>query len=443
MTLTTTSQPLYDEAAEVAMLGAVMRRNEALDDVSDVLQPEHFGREHHRRTFRAMLALHRDGTAIDPVTVRAQLERQGDAADVSAAFVYQLGDGVPTSLNVGWYAGLIRERALQRALRDHARRLLVEAESVECDVPALLQEAEQAVFRLSTQHTPGEWVSSETIAGELYPVLERLSETHSPVTGIATGFLDLDRMTRGLQPADLVIVGARPSVGKSALALQIALQAAHTLPVACFSLEMTRASLGQRAISVLTGLDSWRLQNGRMSDADYRLAGDGLSRFGNAKLWIDESPMLSPIQARSKLRRMRAKHGVGLVVIDYLQLMAPLPEHTRENRTTQVSGISRMLKLLAKEFNVPFLVLAQLNRGLERSGDRRPQLSDLRESGAIEQDADVVLLLHRPEMHEPEKPELKGVAELIVAKQRNGPVGVARLLWRPECTRFDNWREVA
>jgi replicative DNA helicase len=428
---------LYDEQAELAVLGAILVRNDALDDVADVLTPEHFGRFHHQRVFAAMLAVHQTGRPMDPITLAAQLERMGVLEDVGKPFLYGLGSGVPRSLNIAAYAAIIRGKALMRGLRDHARLLLARTESADADATELLEEAERSVAQLSLTTTAGEWVSGGELASELYPMVEALQHGPSSVTGVGTGFLDLDRFTRGMQPGDLVLVGARPSQGKTALALQVALHAAsHDVPTAFFSLEMARHPVGMRGVMAQAQVDGWRMLSGRLSPVEFQRVGEGLAALSGAQIYIDESPALSPIQARSKLRRLKAKAGLGLVVIDYLQLMAPLPEHKRENRTTQVSGISRVLKILARELNVPFLVLSQLNRGLERTSEKRPQLSDLRESGALEQDADVVLLLHRPETYEPNKPELAGVAELIIAKQRNGPIGLVELQWVKESMMF-------
>lgn len=431
--------PLYDQAAEEALLGAIVIRNDALDDVADLVSPEDFGRDHHQRIFSAMQALGRTGQVIDAVTLSAQLARQGDLEEVGRPAIYALGNGVPRSANAQAYAAAIRDKALLRRVRAQAQQLLAAADAEDADAVSLLEQAEQAIFSLRTAHTPGDWVSADSLAMDLTPMIQQLAQTREGVTGLATGFLDLDRLTRGLQPGNLVLVGARPAVGKTAFALQMALHAAKRTPVAFFSLEMDPTALGLRAVSALASLDGWRLLSGRLSDRDYTLAGEGVSRLGLSQMWFDDSPYLSPVQARSKLRRLKAKHGLGLVVIDYLQLMAPLPEHRKENRTTQVSGISRALKLMAREFQVPFLVLAQLNRGLERAAEKRPQLSDLRESGALEQDADVVCLLHRPELYEPERPELKGIAEVILAKQRNGPVGAVKLLWQAQFTRFETY----
>jgi replicative DNA helicase len=435
---------LHDESAERALLGAVIVRNGAMDDLADLLEPAHFGREHHRLTFAAMRDLHVAGTAIDPITLAAELERAGDLDTVGRPFLHQLGEGVARSANVAAYAKVVRDCALRRDLAAAARRMLADAGGTEISAAQLLEDAEQAIYRLSATAVKTDWVSGADLSQELFPVIETLTNERKALTGVATGFRDLDWMTRGLQAGDLVLLGARPSSGKTALALQLAMTAAKTVPVAFFSVEMSRAPLGLRIVSAAAQVDCWRLLSGGLNEFDLLRVGEGLAQLGEAAIYIDESPTLSPIQARSKLRRLKAKAGtIGLVVIDYLQLMAALPEHRTENRTTQVAGISRALKILAREFGVPFLVLSQLSRGLERSTDKRPQLSDLRESGALEQDADVVLLLHRPEMYDKDNDSLKGKAELIVAKQRNGPIGHLELFWSGPQMRFETERRAS
>jgi len=432
---------LYDEAAEVALLGAVVVRNAALDDVIEIVGQEDFGRQHHGYVFRAMLNLHAKSQPIDPITLSAQLATDGALESVGKPFVYSLGSGVPTSVNAGSYANVVRDKSLLRKLRETARQTLAEAEATDAVGLDVLQDAEQALYRLSQSAIKGDWVSGSELSAELFPVLESLEQNQGAVTGLATGFEDLDFMTRGFQAGDLILVGARPSMGKTAFGLQVAMKAAQSVPVAFLSVEMARQPLALRGVISSSQVDGFKLLSGhRLSDVEHRRVSEALVGLGDSTLYIDESPFLNPLHARSKLRRLASRVGrLGLVVIDYLQLMAPLPEHKAENKTNQVAGISRALKILAREFSTPFLVLAQLNRGLERSSDKRPSMSDLRDSGALEQDADVVLLLHRPEVYNDTDPSLKGLAEVIVGKQRNGPTGTVRLTWRAPQMRFDNY----
>lgn len=431
--------PIHDEPAERAVLGAIVVRNEAFDEISDLLEPEHFGREHHRLAFEAIRRLHVAGKAFDYITLRDEVQRMGVADAVPMPFISQLGDGVPRTTNVRYYAGVVKDRWLRREIRNRARQLATDAERGEMTGVELLEHAEASMHGLSATAVKSDWVSGSELANELYPVLEQMHADRQDVSGLATGFTELDADTRGMQPGDLVLLGARPSMGKTAFALQVALHAAQSAPVAFFSLEMARVPIGLRGVIATAQVDGWKLLHGRLSELDQRRASDGLTRIGESHFYIDEAPMLSPVQARSKLRRLKSRVGkIGLVAIDYLQLMAPMPDDRRENKTNQVSGISRALKLLAREFSTPFLVLSQLNRGLERSGDKRPTMADLRDSGALEQDADVVLMLHRPEVYDPEKPDLRGLAEVIIAKQRNGPIGTVNLTWRAEQMRFEN-----
>lgn len=438
--MSATETHLLDESAELAVLGACIVRNEALDELADVLEPTHFRRGHHAVTYAAMRRLHQAGQPVDLVTLRTAL--CAAYPDITPAWIASLTDGMPRSANVAHYARIVREQALRRELTAIARRLLADTESLEKASADLLEETEQAIYALTTRSMRAEWVSGAELAAEIYPVLESLHDPANRPRGIATGLRDLDRLTRGLQAGDLVLLGARPSVGKSSLAMQIAMRAAEAVPTAFFSLEMSRQQLGLRTVAAEGHVDNWRMLSGYLSEVELQRAGQGLTALANARVHILDAPNLSPVQARSKLRTLASRVGpIGLVVIDYLQLMAPLPEHRREPRHVQVAGISRALKILARELAAPFLVLSQLNRRAEMAQDKRPSMADLRESGALEQDADLVLLLHRPELTEPDKPELKGKAELILAKQRSGPVGLVDLHWRgPEMTFHDTER---
>lgn len=428
---------LHDDSAELAVLGAVAIRNSVLDDIADVLSPEHFRRAHFRTVFAAMLALHRKGDPIDPLTIAGMIERDGVLDADTKAFLWTLGNGVPHSGNVGAYARTVRDKALLRALRQEGAAMVSDSEDGELSGAELLERSEQSLYRLGASEVQSDWVSGEALAAELYPIIEELTNNGRAITGVETGISDLDRMTRGFQNGDLVLVGARPGSGKTSLGQQIAMHAAQHTPVAFFTTEMARQPLGLRGITADAQVDGFRMMSGYLSNVELQRVSDGLGRLAQSKIWFDDTPQLSPLQVRSKLRRLGAKAGkVGLVVIDYLQLMASLPEDRKENKTNQVAGISRALKLLAREFNVPFVVLAQLNRALERGADKRPGLSDLRDSGALEQDADVVVLIHRPEMYDRDKPELSGVAELIVAKQRNGPTGILRMHFEKTQMRF-------
>lgn len=431
---------LYDEAAEVAVLGAVLVRGEAMDDLVD-LEPEHFRRTHHTQIFRAMRVLHAGAKPIDPITLRDALAKMGVLEDVGGASVLlALADGVPRSTNVAHYAAIVKDKAILRSLCHLGRRLVEEAEDMGLSGTDLLEFAEQEIFKLGQKATATEWASAPELAAEVFQMVESLNGDESRCQGWKTTFHDLDRATRGLQNGDLVLLGARPSMGKTALMMACATNPENPpAPAAVFSAEMAKGALSLRSVVSIARVDSFRLMSGFASEMDLKRIGDAVSAFGEKKLFIDDATGLSPTVMRSKLRRLQARVGkLGLVAVDYLQLMAPNPEDRRENRNNQLAGISRSLKLMAREFNVPFLVLSQLSRGFERTADSRPQMSDLRDSGALEQDADVVLLLHRPEYYDKDDASLEGLAEVIIAKQRNGPTGTVKLAWQKHYTRFDN-----
>lgn len=429
------SKIIHDEMAEDFVLGTCVVWPQSLDDVADILEPQHFGRQHHQAIYKALLALHAAGKAIDYITVAEQVEKNGDGALADRAAVYSIStNGIPRG-HVKAHAQRIKERALLRDLRALGHHLIAESESAEAEAAAVLEQAESQLFALGHQTASTEWVSGAELFPSLYETLETM-QTSGAVVGLPTGFRDLDRKTRGLQKGDLTLVGARPSMGKTSFGLQVALQAAQSVPVAFFSVEMAVEPLALRAVINASDVDGFRLMSGQpLSEVENRRVSDGLTTLANAAVFFDESPSLSPVQVRTKLRRLKARTGViGLVVIDYLQLMAPLPEHRKENKTNQVAGISRALKIMAREFQAPFLVLSQLNRATEGRGDKRPTMSDLRDSGALEQDADVILLLHRPHYYDAMAPA--DLAEVILAKQRNGPTGLIKLTWQAQQMKF-------
>ncbi len=436
-----TPAPLLDAAAEAATLGAVLVDAGAMDELAEVLEPTHFGRAHHGVMFDALRRLHQAGEPLDLVTLTAELARVGQLdACGGAAAVARLTDGMPRRANVLAYARVIRDRYLLRTLRGLAQDLVAACERDDARGADVLLEAESAVFAVAQTAVRADWVSGAELSQELFGVLETLAAA-GPVSGVPSGFGWLDQLTRGWQPGDLVVVGARPGMGKTSFALQVALHAAQTVPVAFFSLEMARQPIGLRGVAATAQVDGLRLFGGKATtDVEYGRISQALGTLAAAQIHLDESPALSPLHARSKLRRLRARLGtLGLVVVDYLQLMTPLPEHRRENRTTQVGGISRALKVLARELSVPVIALSQLNRDTTGRADKRPTLSDLRESGAIEQDADVVLLLHRPGYYDATVAE-PDLAEVILAKQRNGPTGAMELTWHATHMRFENRR---
>ena len=420
--------------AERAVLGTVLvTHGRVLDTVADQLRPEEFYREAHRRIFRTMVTLFRRGEAIDFVTLREALTTTGDLEEVGGpAYITALADGVPVSTNVAYYARIVREKATGRDVIAVANRLLTAAYDLE-DPVALIDQAERALLAVSHQAVPGDLVSAAQMSREIYPVLEALTAARQPVTGVSTGLADLDHYTRGLQPGSLVILAGRPSTGKSSLALQWALHVAQTQPVAFFSVEMSQQEQVFRVLATLAHVDGHHLQCGQLSTGDQTQVGLALTAFSQRYFWLDDSGAVSPLQVRSRARRLKAQHGLGLILVDYLQLV----QHGRaESREQAVAATARLLKQVARELDVPLVALCQLSRKVEERADKRPQLSDLRESGALEQDADLVLLIHRPPPKNDGVVVISPSAELIIAKQRNGPTASVELVWRGEQYRF-------
>ena len=440
-------QPPYSAEAEQAVLGAMLLDGDAALRGTELLDDAMFYREGHRRLFRAMHGIIERGGVIDPVTLRDEVDRRGELEGVGGIeYLSYLLDVVPTAANIDYHAKIVRDKALLRRLIEAATGIVQEAYEAKRLADEVLDSAEQRIFLVSeTRKTEG-FVRLKEL---LWPTMERIESLHAggqSITGVPSGFADLDDKTAGFQNADLVIVAARPSMGKTALCLNVAQHAAieKGIPVAVFSLEMAKAQLVQRLLTSEARVDAHRLRQGMLKDADYALLARAAGILSSAPIWIDDSAALTPLELRSKARRIKAEHNVGLIIVDYLQLMRS-PEQS-ENRVQEISAISRALKALAKELDVPVIALSQLSRAPEQRGGehRRPQLSDLRESGAIEQDADVVLFIYREEMYsgteDPKTGEnIEGQAEVIIGKQRNGPTGTIKLHFHKAYTRFDNY----
>jgi replicative DNA helicase len=424
--------------AERAVLGAVLVNPTRLDDVVDVVVEGDFYRDAHQRIFRTMLALSQDQVEIDTLTLSERLKREKALEEIGGrAYLMGLTDGVPRSSNAKAYAEHVKSASNLRQLERVGTRILALAREHTDDAMDALAQAEKLMFDLSQRRRAPEFHDGETLAQHAYTLVEHLLETKRHITGIASGFDDFDAMTKGLQPGNLVLLAARPSMGKTSFALNLAFNAAergeHT---AFFSLEMSEDEVLTRLIASVSRLDSHRLQSGRINQTDYTRIGDAIQRLAASQIHVLDCPGVSLMDVRGQARRLKARRGLGLVVVDYLQLMQ-LPR--AENRNVAVSDVSRGLKLLARELNVPMVVLSQLSRDTEkRGGEKKPMLSDLRDSGALEQDADVVVFIHRPEVYDP-KPDNAGLAELIIAKQRNGPTGTVKMSWHREQTRFDAW----
>lgn len=433
--------PPHSNEAEQSVLGASMLDPQAWERVADRLLEEDFYQPRHRIIFSAMQRVSLENQPLDVVTLSETLKNLGKLDQAGGdAYLFELANSTPSTANVIAYADIIRERSVYRQLIQVAGDISTLAYRPEGrSALEILDEAERKVFAIAEQsNRQGGPESMKALFAEVIDRLDQLSQSKSPVTGVSTGFVDLDHMTSGLQTSDLVIVAARPSMGKTSFAMNIAEHAALKTekPVLVFSMEMPGASLALRMLSSLGRIDQHKLRIGNLGDEDWPRITSTMAMLSKTLLFIDDTPALSPGELRARARRLMKEHGqLSLIVIDYLQLMQ-IPGGS-ENRTNEISEISRSLKQLAKELNVPVIALSQLNRGLEQRTDKRPVMSDLRESGAIEQDADLILFIYRDEVYHDSSPD-KGVAEILIAKQRNGPIGKVRLTFLPQFTRFEN-----
>ncbi len=436
------SQP-HNLDAERSVLGCLLVEPSRIDAVVGVLTAEHFYSPKHGPVYTTLLEMHARGDAIDLVLVAAALDRAGTLDRVGGpAYLASLTDGVPRGGNLPHYAAVVRELGARRALIAMCQGLLDQAYALETPIETLTAEAEVTLHQIAHGATADSWVHTAEWVGGAFARLEALASSPRHVTGLRTGFAELDQMTHGLQPGDLVVLGARPSMGKTALAVQIALQASQDARSAIFSLEMGHEALGTRAFASEGRIHGSRVQSGALHGADYGRLTTAMETLRSRAVSIDDSPSLTLAQLRAKARRLAKTHGpLGAIFVDYLQLLSSSAEGRRaENRTLELAGMTKGLKQLARELRVPVVVLSQLSRDTAKREDNRPRLSDLRDSGAIEQDADLVLLLHRPEYYqETPKPEDLGRAELIIAKQRSGPTGTVQLRFTREWTRFDDW----
>src|SRR5215204_676463 len=426
--------------AERSVLGAILVHNDAFNLAAQVIDSRDFYRDAHRRIFDKMVALNERHDAIDFVTLKEELARAGDLDEVGGpAYVASLADGVPRATNVEYYARIVKEKATLRNLIYAANKILINAYEADQESDLILDEAESAIFAVADDRLKAGFVAMRDLVHESFPKIEQLFEQKRLITGVPTGFVDLDEMTRGLQGGDLIIVAARPSMGKTSLVLNISQYVATqpNLTVGFFSLEMSKESLFIRLLTSEAQIDSHRLMSGAVGHKDYGKISHALESLSAMRLFIDDTANIGVLEMRAKSRRLQSEHGLSLIVIDYIQLMTGRGRF--ENRTLELAAISRSLKGLAKELRVPIVVLSQLSRAPESRSDHRPQLSDLRESGALEQDADVVVLIYREDAYnrDPNNPDA-GTAELIVAKQRNGPTGIVRLAFLREQTRFAN-----
>jgi replicative DNA helicase len=434
------SLPHSDEA-ERCVLGAILLDNRQFERAQEILRPGSFYAPRHQKIFDTLERLVDAGSALDVVTVKEALSREGLLDEVGGpAYLAELLEGVPRSANVEHYARIVREKDALRELIGCAQQILSSALQHSGGIETLLDDAEKAIFRVAEKRMRAGFVPLRVTAEESLKVLEELTQRQELITGVATGYPELDEMTAGLQPGDLIIVAARPAMGKTSFALNVCSHAAlrHARTVGMFSLEMSHYQLFLRLLCSEGQVDASKLRTGRVGNDEWQRIVKTFGSLSEARMFIDDTPGMGVMEMRAKARRLKREHGLDLLVVDYLQLMRGRGRH--ENRQQEISEISRSLKELAKELSVPLVALSQLSRAPEqRSGEgHRPQLSDLRESGAIEQDADVVLFLYREEVYKRDDPELKGKAELIIGKQRNGPTGTVHLNFIRDFTRFVN-----
>jgi replicative DNA helicase len=437
--------PPYSAEAELAVLGGMLIDADALTRAIEIVDDSMFYREGNRRTFRAMVRIFERGDVIDAVTLAEELRTAGDVEAVGGmSFLSSLLDAVPTAANIEYHARIVREKAVLRRLIEAATAIIQETYSAHSDLEDLLDHAEQKIFEVAQTHDRKGFVWIKEILWPTFERIEALQNSDSAVTGVPSGFGDLDELTAGFQPSDLIIVAARPSMGKTAFTLNIAQHAAITAktPVAFFSLEMSKEQLVQRVLCAEARVDASRLRRGRLLDDEYARLATAAGYLNTAPIYIDDTPGISVLEMRAKARRLKSdRPDLALVIVDYLQLM--VGKGKTENRQQEVSEISRGLKALAKELNIPVVALSQLSRAVEQRPDKRPMMSDLRESGAIEQDADVIMFLYRPEYYygpvDKDGNSLEGRAEVIIGKQRNGATGKIDLMFMKEFTRFENF----
>ena len=435
--------PPHSIEAEQAVLGGLLLSSRAWDMVADVITEADFYREDHRLIFRAIHELSDGGKPCDAVTVTEWFEARGQVDQVDGgAYISQLASSTPSAANVKAYAEIVREKSILRQLIDVGAEITSAAFSLEGkDSRELLEEAERSVFAIADQgqRSGSSYISVQDTIKEAIEKIQELHEFEGEITGTPTGFKDFDKLTAGLQDSDLIIVAGRPAMGKTTFAMNIAEHAAikSEMGVAVFCMERSSVQLVMRLFSSLGQIDQTRLRTGSLDELDWPKLTSAMTLLHKSKIFIDETPSLSPAELRARARRLKREHDIGLIVVDYLQLMA-VPGSS-ENRATEIAEISRSLKAIAKELHLPVIALSQLNRALEQRPDKRPVMADLRESGSIEQDADLIVFIYRDEVYHKEKEDNKGKAEIIIGKHRNGPTGKVELLFQGQWLRFVNF----
>jgi len=430
--------PPQNLEAEMAVLGSMLISEEAIPQAVEIVDAQCFYNETNRKIFSAILELFNAQKSVDLITLSEELKRTNALESIGGvAYLIALTETVPTAANVQHYAQIIKEKSVLRFLINNSTQIVSESYDSNVNVEELLDRAEKLIFEISDHRAKGGYVILKDIIKDSIETIDRLYQKKTHVTGIPTGFIDLDKDTAGLQNSDLIVIAGRPSMGKSALVLSIAEYAAviEKIPVGFFSLEMSKEQLVQRLLCSHAKVDTHKVRSGFLAPQDWPRLTSAAGKLSDAPFYIDDTPAISALELRAKARRLKSHHDIRLIVLDYLQLMRG-SAHS-ESRQQEISEISRSLKALARELDIPVIAISQLSRAVEARQDHRPQLSDLRESGAIEQDADVVVLLLREEYYFPTE-ENKGIAEVIIAKQRNGPVGSIKLSFIKEYMRFEN-----
>ncbi len=424
--------------AEMAVLGSMLLDEEAISVAIEALEKGSFYKEHHRKIFEAITDLFNANKPVDLITLTNELKRKEILDEVGGAgYLAALANAVPTAANISHYVSIVREKSILRHLINSGTKIVTMCYEHDGNVNEIVDQSEQLIFEISNRRVSGTYIPVKEIIKQSMESIDKLYQRKQHVTGIPTGFIEFDTKTAGLQPSDLIIVAGRPSMGKSALALCMAEYASviEKIPTAVFSLEMSKEQLVQRLLCSHAKIDAHKVRTGFLSPSDWPKLTAAAGKLSEAPLYIDDSPGISVMELRAKARRLKAHHDIKLVILDYMQLMRGASGV--ESRQQEISDISRSLKALARELSVPLIAISQLSRAVESRNDHRPQLSDLRESGAIEQDADVVVLIMREEYYNP-TPDNQGIAEIIIAKQRNGPVGSVKLAFLKEYTRFEN-----
>ncbi|MCS7215188.1 MAG: replicative DNA helicase [Thermodesulfovibrio sp.] len=424
--------------AEQAVLGAIILEGESITKAIEIISPEDFYSERHRKIYQAMLELFDKNEPIDLITLSEHLKDKGELDETGGiGYLSNLATAVPTAANIRYHAKLIREKALLRSIIRACTEIVTKVYEEPEDAEEMIDYAERLIFEISEKRTNTSFYHMKDVVKQTFKIIESMYEKKAVITGISSGFKDLDELTSGFQPGDLIIIGGRPGMGKTAFSLNIAQHVGIELgePVAFFSLEMSKEQVAMRLLSSLAMVNSSALRKGFISKKDWERITDAAVKLSEAPIYIDDSSQMSVLEIRAKARRLKMEKGrLGLIVIDYLQLMRS--RNSYEVREQEIADISRSLKAMAKELKVPVIALSQLNRSVEKTSDRRPTLANLRESGAIEQDADVIIFLYRDEVYNKKNPANKGKAEVIVAKQRNGPTDIVYLTFLNDYTRF-------